>query len=324
MIFTGDFRNHNMVTWIVNEKCNFHCDYCVQWQNFGQKLEPISINKLSESLNALQKEWVIHITGGEPFLEKNIIDICNEVTKKHYLALNTNLSLPRVFDFADNIDPARTLFVSAGAHIAEREKRDPKLSAFIEKILYLQKKRFNIIVNYVTHPINFNRIKSDIAYLESKGVQKARIKMFRGIHKGKYYPYSFTSDDIKFMESMEAEYPEFEILRKSHKFYRQLCRAGQIFFIMDRDGNLKRCSSLYRNYGNFLEKSIKYDPKPRPCPLKRCTCPYEGIRNVISAKGSVTSVIGENIFENTLRLERLLKNPKLLKKIKIKAADYFK
>jgi MoaA/NifB/PqqE/SkfB family radical SAM enzyme len=322
MIFTGVYRNHCMITWQINKKCNFQCEYCFQWKN-NKPLSPISPVNLSKSIDFLDKECLIHITGGEPFLEKNIIDICEEITRKHYISLNTNLSTKNIYDYADIIDPARSLFISAGIHITEREKTDVNLSSFIDKILYLQKKGFNIIANYVAFPSLLGRIKSDFAFLKSNGIQKVRVKIFRGVYKERYYPHSFSPDEKKFIEDLDADYPEFEILRKSHVYYGRLCQAGQKFFIMDRNGNLKRCSSLSRRYGNLFNKSVQFDSKPRPCPVKTCGCPYEGIRNITTMKGNSASILSEDVFEKSLKFKKVINNPMLLSRVKEKAIEYF-
>jgi MoaA/NifB/PqqE/SkfB family radical SAM enzyme len=326
MIFTGEYRNLKMITWLINTICNFRCDYCSVSNRNEKKSLPINVHNLSESLNLLKKEWLLHLTGGEPFLEKNIIDICRTITRKHYLSINTNLSTNNIYEFANTIDPKRTLTISASVHITEREKTDLRLSEYINKIHYLQQKGFNIIASYVVHPILLGRIKSDIEYLKNNGIQKVRIKVFRGVFEEKYYPNAFHPVQKDFLRTLEADYPEFEILLKSHNYYGQQCRAGQDFFVMDRDGNLSRCSNAYRQYGNFLNKTMIRDKTARPCPIKKCGCPYEGIRNILSTKGNLKSIIIEDGKQKYIRSKRIvkaiIKDPKSLRKIKEKVIEY--
>jgi MoaA/NifB/PqqE/SkfB family radical SAM enzyme len=293
------------------------------WLKDTQKLKPVEITKLTEGLNYLQKDWMFLITGGEPFLENNFVDICYEITKNHYISLNTNLSTQNIFDFADKIDPERTVFINAAVHIIEREKNDLELKLYIEKILYLQKKGFNIIAYYIAHPILFTRIKSDIEYLKSQGVQKVRIKIFRGIYNNKYYPAAYNSEEKIFLQSMEADYPEFGLLGKIPSFYGNLCQAGQKFFVMDRSGNLRRCSSLLKYYGNLFDKSIKYDIQTLPCPLRNCGAVYEGIRNGLPAKGKISPIDRLGVIEKYIRFKRVIKDPKKLIKLKERAIEYF-
>jgi MoaA/NifB/PqqE/SkfB family radical SAM enzyme len=323
MIFTGDFRYTPMITWKISKVCNFDCAYCFNQKPDLQNLKPVSIETLSEGLDRLKNDWLIHISGGEPFLEKNFIDICRTITNKHYLSLNSNLSTRNVYDFAENISPDRTLFISASVHITVREKRDLKLKAYIKKLLTLQTKGFNVIASYVAHPLQFNRIKSDIEYLRASGIQKVKIKIFRGVYNEKYYPKAFVQDDKKFLETLEADYPEYEILTKSFGYYGQLCRAGQSFFVMDRSGNLTRCSSLHRKYGNLFQKTFKWDDEARPCTANKCGCPYEGIRTIKTTRGKAVSIIREDLVEKSIKLRRVIDNPKSLLKIKQKVIEYF-
>jgi hypothetical protein len=256
-------------------------------------------------------------------LEKNFIEICKEITKKHYLSLNTNLSTSNVVDFAYNINPEKSLFINAAVHITVREKKDKELTSYTEKMLLLQKMGFNVIAYYVVHPSLLSRVKSDMAFLLSKGIQKVRVKVFRGVYMGKYYPFSFSTAEKKYIEDMDGDFPEFEILNKVHNYKGQLCRAGQRFFFMDRTGNLKRCSSLNRRYGNLFEKRIIYDTELRPCPIRKCGCPYEGIRNKLSRKGDICALLKETIIEKSLKFNKVMKDPRLLKKLKEKGIEYF-
>lgn len=189
---TEEFRNQIM--WTINNQCNFHCMYCWQSHNNKEVLNPIDLNKLSAGLNCLQKVWVFCISGGEPFLEKNFVDICKIISERHYLGIITNLSTANVYDFADKINPARCFYINAAIHIAEREKRDKNLSSFIDKVLYLQEKGFNITAQYVAHPVLFDRIKSDIKYLKGQGISNVQYKTFYGVHDGKDYPASFSHE----------------------------------------------------------------------------------------------------------------------------------
>lgn len=324
MIFTGKHSALKMITWGINNVCNFNCQYCPQQHDISKSSFLIDTEILSESLKFLDGEWLIYLTGGEPFLEKNIIEICKVITKRHFLSINTNLSTSNLFNFADKTDPARTLSISSSVHIGVRENRDLKLKSFIEKILYFQSKGFNIIASYVTHPVLFDRIKSDFEYLKSKGIQKVRIKIFRGVYKGKLYPQAFNPDQREFLNSMEADYPEIEILLNKHNYFGQLCAAGQNFFVMDRDGNLKRCSGTYRTYGNLFQNNMVEDIEMRPCPLKQCVCPYEGIRNASTSYASIDSLFTEQInqrYNKTKKVVRhILENPDSVKK---KLLQYF-
>lgn len=325
MIFTDKYRHYNMISWNINNICNFDCDFCNNRGTVGLIDEQgKDLLELKKGFENIGKDWIIHISGGEPFLEKDIIPICKMISKNHYISLNTNLSTSNVYDFADSIDPGKVLFVSASVHILEREKSDPQLSKFIAKIKYLQSKDFNVIATYVTHPSLFHRISDDFKILLLGGVNKVRIKTFRGVLNGKVYPFSYSEEDISFLSSFESDYPELKILKGQNSFYGNECAAGERSFVMDEEGNLKRCSRINRKYGNLFKGDFIRDHVPRPCPLKHCRCPYEGIRNAISCKSSSSLFMQEVLTENFLQFKRIIKDPNLLLKLNNKIKERFK
>lgn len=291
-------NNRNLIRWEINKKCNFQCIYCDIWEKEDENAKiPIDITKLQKGLECLQGVWQIDMTGGEPFLEKNFVEICQVLTEKHFISINTNLSTINVFDFAEKISPEKCEYIHASVHIAEREKSDKELKTFIEKIRHLQNKGFYPTAVYVTHPKLFDRMKSDIAYLETTGIERVRIQIFRGWYNEKIYPQSFTNDQRAFLTSLNANYPEFEVLNREHfDFYRHLCFAGQKFFVMNRQGDIRRCTNVSKSYGNLFEKSMRFDEKIKPCPQVNYLCPHECLEHSIDKKAGIIWRIKENVL----------------------------
>jgi MoaA/NifB/PqqE/SkfB family radical SAM enzyme len=324
MIFSEKFRNSNMITWNITNFCNFQCEYCIN-SNADDlaQIEGIDFLTQKKGFDSLGKDWIIHITGGEPFLMKEFINLCENISTNHYISLNTNLTTANIYQFADHLNPEKVLFISSSVHILEREKRDPNLKKYIEKIIYLQEKRFNIIASYVAFPSVLSRIKDDFKTLKDGGVQNLQFKGFRGLYNKKVYPYAYSDEDISILKTLPYEYPEFEILKGEYSFFGHNCGAGNRFFVMDEFGNLKRCSSLHREYGNLFKGGIKRDINPKPCPLRNCGCPYEGIRNVDSSKKSNALLINEVMSEGYFQMKRIIRNPTLLLSLKDKLSEHF-
>ena len=51
------------------------------------------------SINKTNKIFKIEFTGGEPFLIPNIIEACEELTKKHYIEIISNFTSDRITEF---------------------------------------------------------------------------------------------------------------------------------------------------------------------------------------------------------------------------------
>jgi MoaA/NifB/PqqE/SkfB family radical SAM enzyme len=286
----------NILKWEITKRCNFHCHYCGVIQEKDDLSKPIDIIKLSESLELLEGCWKFDITGGEPLLEEKIIEICTEISKKHFYVLNTNLSTPNVFAFADKVTPENA-FINTSVHILERHQSC--LDPYIEKVLYLQKKGFKVLAGYVAHPDLFDRMESDISYLKSEGIKNISIKIFNGSNKNRIYPVSFTAEEKDFLKNFEAGYPEFELLNSKHDYYKKPCFAGRNIFKMDRYGNLSRCSSVHDDHGNFFEKTMRFNSKPEPCSATEYICLHECFENCITTNQTLLSLLKNGFKNNT-------------------------
>ena len=317
MLYTGSYKAHRMITWHINDHCNFRCDYCLEWIH-NKPLSPVNVSGLAEGLSNLGKDWIVLVTGGEPFLEPNFVEICQEITKNHFLAINTNLSLNNTFEFGDQVDPKRTVFINAAVHVAEREKTDQKMEAYIQKALYLQDRGFNIIAYYIAHPDLFHRMNSDVDYLKSRGINKVRIKIFRGVYHGKYYPASLSEEERNFIRTFEADWPEFALLDELPSLKGKLCHAGSRFFFMYRNGDLRRCSGIFTKHGNLFEKTVRFDISPKPCPASNCAALYEGVRNSTSESGKVSFTEGLLLSKRFDQLKNVMTTPRKILTIKEK------
>lgn len=317
MLYTGSYKNHEMITWHINDNCNFACDYCYEWVK-NKTPPPINVSKLSEGLTTLGKDWIFLLTGGEPFLEPNFVEICQEISKNHLIAINTNLSLHNTFEFGDQIDPNRTVFINAAVHIVEREKTDKTLEAYIQKALYLQDKGFNLIAYYVVNPDLLPRMKSDIDYLKSKGIKNVRIKMGRGVFQGKYYPASYSEEQGNFIRTFEADWPELALLDELPSLKGKLCHAGRHFFFMNRKGDLRRCSGIFTKHGNLFEKTVRFDAEPKPCSASNCAALYEGIRNSTSETGIVSFIDSLQLMKRYQQMKGIAEHPRKIMRLKDK------
>lgn len=162
--------------WQLNDACNFNCIY---W--FRNTLELLRLGEhpfygmykpehSAPCFDRTGKKWRIHMFGGEPFLYPDFIEPCFQLTKKHILSLNTNLSTESVFSWADMLSPEMVHSTNANVHIIERMKIEGGCGSFIEKVHYLQKKNFRVKAVYIAFPTLMERIEHDFEKLLSEGI----------------------------------------------------------------------------------------------------------------------------------------------------------
>jgi MoaA/NifB/PqqE/SkfB family radical SAM enzyme len=66
-----------------------------------------------EGFAATAKRWLLHITGGEPSIYPGFVELCDKLTRLHYLSINSNLSHRCMDTFAERINPERVRFINA-------------------------------------------------------------------------------------------------------------------------------------------------------------------------------------------------------------------
>ncbi len=315
------FRNlgkicENKMIWNMTNLCNYRCVYCGLTDSFLSKqhkdVAKYSISHIEKSFNDSGKKWLIYLNGGEPFLYPNIVELCKALTKNHYLGINTNLSSDKIIDFANAIDPEKVVLINAAIHIYEVEKHKNGFEKYINNFNYLQEKGFNIVLSYVTYPPLFKRLREDFALFRKKGMKNIGTKTFKGIYNNKLYPEFYTEEEKKTIKEFSYYSVVNEIADGRISYYKKLCEAGKSFVVMDLSGNLKRCGASSKKYGNFFTGKYKLENKPKPCPLKECTCAYQGEAFVVEGKSSYLSFLSElcqeKYFSNIRKILSVIKS----------------
>jgi MoaA/NifB/PqqE/SkfB family radical SAM enzyme len=173
--------------------CNFRCDYCfVARAALGARVAVHGTNaQWADAFDVGGKTWLLHITGGEPFIYPDFVDLCERLAQKHFLSINSNLSHRSVAAFADAIDPARVHYVHAALHYAERETTT-SLQVFVDRVRLLQDRRFNVLVSAVMTPAMVEVFPKVAADLDAQGICLIP-KVMRAKYGDRRYPAAYTS-----------------------------------------------------------------------------------------------------------------------------------
>ena len=111
------------VNWLVNDTCNFSCEYCYPGAKKNQFAGLRDTQAIVDAFDRTGWRWLIYLTGGEPFLMPNFVELCQGLTQKHFVSINTNLAHRDVYRFIETVSPERMRCVHCSLHMAEREKR---------------------------------------------------------------------------------------------------------------------------------------------------------------------------------------------------------
>ena len=250
--------------WNVTNRCNLECEYCFSVPpKPNNDIPPIRISELIQTLNKSGKIFRIGFTGGEPFLIPNFVEAVQAISEKHFISINTNLTLPSVKLFAEKINPARVIFVHASFHYLQLNSKK-LIENYLQNFLLLKNSGFNIYAEEVAYPPHLGRLKKDAEYLKKLGIN-LRFGAYYGFYDGKRYPEAYTEEEIADFNLSESEIEKFK--QKGN-----LCNAGFNVGVVYSKGQIKPCFQYHQNLGNVYEE-ISFNSKLIRCEAEYCGCP---------------------------------------------------
>jgi len=219
---------------------------------------------LKNALDKTNKIFMINLTGGEPFLIPNIVDVCAEITKKHLLYINTNLVSEKIKEFTERIDPQRVLGINASCHIKELERLN-LLDKYIYNFHLCKDKGFSIGATERAYPPLLGEVEKYKEFFKKRGIELA-FAQFCGKYNGKLYPESYTDEEIKIFGLEKA--PDIKMFHSKGK----ICNAGYNVGVLFSDGFVRPCYQINESLGNIFD-GIKFKKELIKCPHEYCGCP---------------------------------------------------
>jgi len=271
--------------------CNFRCRYCfLSPAVLGRKILCHGTNaQWEEGFRATGKTWLIHVTGGEPFIYPGFVELCQRLTRRHYLSINSNLAHRSVDEFAEGVNPERVHFINVAVHLEERQKR-AGLMDFIGRVHKLLDAKFNVLVSVVMTPEMIAVYPEVSTFFSTHGLALVP-KVLRSVYRGEEYPEAYSSNQrarirgyLREARSRHAdvlarmeEAPTIDMFSDELRLdvglgYRgKMCGSGHNFVVVHPNGAVVRCGSREK-MGNILEKTVRLLSSPTPCDTEYC--PY--------------------------------------------------
>ncbi|MBA4097641.1 MAG: radical SAM protein [Rhodospirillum sp.] len=275
--------------WLLFTTCNYRCDYCfVPEEQLGAKVRvKATPAEWRAAFDRTGRTWLLHMSGGEPSHYPDFVELCETLTERHYLSLNSNLTGPSILRFAERIDPSRVSFINAGLHPEERNRRNGH-AVFLRHAEALLKRGFRLMVTAVATPEVLRNFDAITESLRPVGLAPLP-KLLRGAYAGTRYPKAYTEEERALFRqhSLAAEKASPHLFDGRRErptidptlgrnfltgltgYGGQLCSAGQEFVWLGPDGDVGRCGRG-PSMGNLLQGTARFKKKAKPCDRGHC------------------------------------------------------
>ncbi len=250
--------------WDYDGICNLECEYCGQVNRSNRASPPIYTSTLLKALAG--HVYRIHFAGGgEPFLIEDFINACKAITAGHFISMNTNLTISKVGEFAESIDPLRVVEIHASLHYSELVRRG-LLERYIVNFLLLKDRGFPVVAKCVAYPPLAPIAGQIKKSFKERGIDVS-FHAFNGLFENRVYPQSYTRDDMKHF-GLPGDFME-ELLNKGKP-----CNAGFNSGFVHKDGNITYCKDIRKSIGHIYGK-IRFEDTGVICPYEYCDCPLK-------------------------------------------------
>jgi MoaA/NifB/PqqE/SkfB family radical SAM enzyme len=261
-------------TWEITYECNYRCTYChapKPWNPNTRKTVYPGIKKWIDIWKKIYDDYgetEMVISGGEPFIYPNFIELVSKISQMHIIEFCTNLFF-NVDSVVNNMNPKRVR-IGTSYHPQYTE-----LDIFIEKVNILKNAGFEVWTNFVPWPPFISQLEDIKQTFEKNGI-KIILQPFIGEYNSKHYPQGYSTEEKKmlgiFTDEANIKTVEFKTTNESNK-KGKLCRMGENYAFIHPDGEVDRCCKDHTlKLGNIIEGTFKLLEKPAVCMAQECNC----------------------------------------------------
>lgn len=192
------------LTWNITYKCNYSCSYCSVIYTDRAKgaenklLSPAEWENVWRKIYSSSGPLHLNISGGEPFVYPEFLQILKKVLKYHTAGLQTNLFWDPD-EFINEI-PLERVNICASFHPENIE-----IGEFIRKVKLLKEAGASISVNYVAFPPQIKNLEEILrAFRDAEIVHT--VLPYTGIYEGRSYPRDYTESEREELSRIINDY----------------------------------------------------------------------------------------------------------------------
>lgn len=253
--------------WNIIYSCNYRCSYCFfegKWEEYGKRNVILSIQEWVDIWKRIYEIYgrsSILITGGEPFVYPDFVNILRGISEYHYpinISSNGTFDFEKISEHFDNTKISITLSLHPEFNTVE---------SVLEKKKKLKSAGFDSeFINFVAFPPLLDKMDTYVEKIDAAG-EKLKVIPFIGTFDSKSYPGAYSIQQRKLL-GLDNEWKK-NINRKG-----MICAAGKKSALIFPDGKVVRCGQIGERFiiGNIFDKEFKLLDEPLECDVESCPC----------------------------------------------------
>lgn len=280
------FKCGLVLQWHITDKCNLRCSHCYQNTYNNNELSFDSLLNILDQYKALLQEWKnkngyqsmghITITGGEPFVRTDFLDLLEVFARDRSEYTFSILTNGGFIDnkTADKLQELRPSYIQVSLdgtkNTHDKIRGVGAFDAVISSIKLLRKKRLRTLISFTAHQSNYHEF-TDVAYLGIKlGVSRVWVDRMIPCGSGSTLKSLDTRQTQELFDVMNvmrqkardswfgsteiAMHRALQFLHAGGKPYS--CSAGDTLITIMPNGDLYPCRRMPVNSGNVMRTPL--------------------------------------------------------------------
>lgn len=259
--------------WDIHYRCNYRCPYCWfygKWAEINRENSYPSLKKVIDSWKNIRSNYgsvKIAITGGEPFLYPDFLQLIKELSQMHKIEIISNLSVD-IGEFVKSVNQANVR-INPSFHplFADIDK-------FIDRVLVLKDAQMTESISYLSWPPQIQRLSYYQDRFGKVGINLS-LQSFFGEHKGLRYPDGYTGEEKGIIMPNIGNRGGKPFQTEPIVTRGRSCAAGRRYGVIHPDGKVLRCGGINSEdsiVGNLFNENFKLLDKSLPCASEICPC----------------------------------------------------
>ena len=258
------------VIWEITHNCNYGCSYCIfscdKKRVDGELTTQECFHVIDELVNNGFKH--LKITGGEPFIRKDIVEILEYASKNLIVDVSTNASLitDEIILKLNKIN-LKMIHVSLDGNKEEHESVRGELTynRTIRGLNALKKSNNKVRIGSVIHANNENDLENLIKDSISLNANEIIFSIMEPVDgQSKLLVKTISNDElIKNIDKLKTKYQDNIIVNYNfgkQPIFVKKCPAGDKFLYINNMGFVSPCPWVYENNKNCIsKKSLRYN-----------------------------------------------------------------